>query len=629
MTTFIADFSQIDLTGSVRFNGEIMREAYRGGERLWPFGVDLLYTGGIDGASYLPDPADVFSDHVGTSAATFGGSVSLVLDEKNGTPVLGPELLTNGDFSNGGTGWTLNVGWAVSGGVAVGTSVPNFSSVSQNISMVSGRFYRVDITVSVTSGRLQVGIPPNAGPIVSVSGSYSFIIRNTSGSQFAFRADNIGFTGTVDNISVRELPGIHALQSSASLRPLLGRAPLAPRRNLLSRTEEPINPPWPASGFTTVAGVADPLGGNRAIRITSTAAANARFFQSYAAQGAGVAVTHQVWARRVSGTGVVRFGGAANTWLTQQIITLTSEWQKFVATSPSTSGNGTGGGFFGLQLDTLGDTIEFALPQAERGSVDTAYQRVGAVTDVTEAGVPSYPFVRFDLSDDRLDTVLPQAVTGDVVIAGRNGSVIAPHSYAANSTFQLGPTSYTGGTPGILRAIGDVVGWSILDKTLTAAEQERLMRFYKRRGAKGLITFGPELITNGGFDANVSGWQVNDPLWTLQWDAGRARVIRGTGPTNYGLQQVVTGLTVGRSYLLTANSLQNTGSTQNLQAIAGGTYSITGGTLMQVNGPAAFSGSFVAVNTTYMVLMRAANAVSTDLLVDDISLREFRPEEDW
>ena len=112
MTTQVLDFSDIDLTGKVQFGSETIGSVYYKNERIWPFGVDLLYTGNTAGASYLPDSSDTYSS---SSLASFGEGVLTVLDEKNGTPVIGPELLVNGNFDTD-TSWTKGSGWSISGG---------------------------------------------------------------------------------------------------------------------------------------------------------------------------------------------------------------------------------------------------------------------------------------------------------------------------------------------------------------------------------------------------------------------------------------------------------------------------------------------------------------------------------
>ena len=47
-----------------------------------------------------------------------------------------------------------------------------------------------------------------------------------------------GFTGTVDNVSVKEVLGNHAIQTTSTKRPVLARHPEGGIRNLLSYTQE-------------------------------------------------------------------------------------------------------------------------------------------------------------------------------------------------------------------------------------------------------------------------------------------------------------------------------------------------------------------------------------------------------
>ena len=73
------------------------------------FNPALLFTTGVNGTWY--DPSDLntlFQDAAGTTPVTaVERPVGLMLDKSKGL-VLGPELVTNGDFSNGTTGWTAN-----------------------------------------------------------------------------------------------------------------------------------------------------------------------------------------------------------------------------------------------------------------------------------------------------------------------------------------------------------------------------------------------------------------------------------------------------------------------------------------------------------------------------------------
>ena len=66
-----------------------------------------LFASGEQGAWY--DPSDLTTmcqDTAGTTPVTATGqTVGLLLDKSQGL-VLGPELVTNGDFSGGSTGWS-------------------------------------------------------------------------------------------------------------------------------------------------------------------------------------------------------------------------------------------------------------------------------------------------------------------------------------------------------------------------------------------------------------------------------------------------------------------------------------------------------------------------------------------
>ena len=543
MTTQIIDFSEIDLTGGLRFNGEAIGAAHYNGERLWPFGVDLLYTGGIGGASYLPDTGAVFADTAAATPATFGGSIA--------------------------------------------------------------------------------------------------------------RTNPAGGAG-------------NALQASASLRPLLGRAPKAGRRNQLTWTEELDNPAWVKSAATVVPNAAiapnGELTADALIPDTSNAVHRAAIsFPYVATTGVGSLYVKSAGARYF-GIGTVStsperyaffdfeninvFTLASNSITEFPSVTVSDEgngWYKITFAGPYLGGASTNalrlyvlgsmpvsvGGFPEASLAFVGDGVSGVYFWGHQIDTDTItpYQRIGAATDITEEGVPSYPFVRFDLSDDRLDTVLPQAVTGDVVIAGRNGAVIAPHSYAANSTFQLGPTSYTGGTPGILRAIGDVVGWSILNKTLTAAERERLMRFYKRRGAKGLLVPGPELVTNGTFDTGIAPWFLVGS-GAVAWNPAGTMQISDVGG-NDGRARLHVDVTPGAPYLV-AYDVRTTqqfllewgdrGSGSNNGQVTD-TFS-TGGVFQRFSRVVLFTAAASSIT-----LVQAGTDVTGE--VDNVSIRELRPEEDW
>ncbi len=681
MTTQIIDLSQIDLTGGLRLNGGAFRAAHINGERLWPFGVDLLYAGGIGGASYLPDPADVY----GASAlAAFGEGVSAVLDEKNGTPVLGPELVTNGGFDSDVIGWRQGLSAAMTwdaGALRITEAGGSNPRVDQSFPTVAGRWYICTATYQAgasnfATGAVRVSTAADLGGVdlgtVTLSRGQTVVFQfravgaTTFVGMYLFGATSGSLaTGAFDDISAREIPGIPARQPSIAFRPMLGRAPKAGRRNQITFSEQFDDP-----AFTKVGGTITP---NAAVAPDGEVTADQLVEGAGTVNGASIRRTNpSFWLGNMGLSAAISIHakevvGSAKRYLVLGADNGSTRWAYIIVdlatgavTATRPDGIQTGviagsvavepaeNGYYRVSLavssplasssyslragitDTPTPTFTTAdIPaytgdgasglmlwglQAEPGSVVSAYQRIGAnLNDVTEPGVPSYPFIRFDLSDDRLDTVLPQALTGDVVIAGRNGSVIAPHSYAANATFQLGPASYTGGTPGILSAVGDVVGWSILGKTLTAAGRERLLRFYKRRGAKGLLVpGGPELVTNGGFDTDTD-W-TKGTGWTIA--GGVATKAAGTAA---GLDQAET-LIVGAAYLLTF-TVARTAGTLTPQFIGGATQ-----VGVSVNASGSYSQVLVAVTGSATLRFQADAAFAGTL--DTVSLRRIRPEED-
>lgn len=73
--------SVLDLTQAARlfYGADEVAELHRDGQRLWPFGPDLLGWDGITGASYYADPATLYSD-AGVTLAGVGEAVRQIND---------------------------------------------------------------------------------------------------------------------------------------------------------------------------------------------------------------------------------------------------------------------------------------------------------------------------------------------------------------------------------------------------------------------------------------------------------------------------------------------------------------------------------------------------------------------
>jgi hypothetical protein len=196
----------------------------------WLNNIENVVTGNLFAASEPGvwfDPSDLttlFQDSAGTTPVTAPGQpVGLMLDKSQGI-ALGPELVTNGNFASP-TGWTVGTNWSISGGQLVGSSVPAFTVTSQSTAaLVAGKTYEITYdVVAFTAGVVRVvfsGGTQATGVSRSSTGSFrEVLVANGGNNLIAIGSGSGGFTGSVDNISVKLLPGNHATQSTSASRP--------------------------------------------------------------------------------------------------------------------------------------------------------------------------------------------------------------------------------------------------------------------------------------------------------------------------------------------------------------------------------------------------------------------------
>jgi len=211
-----------------------------------------LFRNSEQGAWYDPsDLTTLFQDSAGTTPVTLSPMeqpVGLMLDKSKGL-ALGAELVTNGDFSNGTTGWTLGSGITVVN-AQLNINVSTWTNATTSIpSLVAGKTYKIsfDVISIVSSGILSwyLGAVGTAASITATTtGRKSGYITLNGAATLYF--GSISFNGVLDNISLVEVPGNHAFQATAPNRPLLSA-----RVNLLTYTEDFSNAVWGKSGATT------------------------------------------------------------------------------------------------------------------------------------------------------------------------------------------------------------------------------------------------------------------------------------------------------------------------------------------------------------------------------------------
>jgi len=121
--------------------------------------------------------------------------------------VIGPELVTNGTFDTD-TDWTKGTGWTIGSGVA-SKSAGVSSGISAPVSLTSGKVYQVNYSISeCVGGTIRpffVGGTNVSGLSRSANGDFSDILVANTGNTRLEMSANSSFSGSLDNISVREI----------------------------------------------------------------------------------------------------------------------------------------------------------------------------------------------------------------------------------------------------------------------------------------------------------------------------------------------------------------------------------------------------------------------------------------
>ena len=133
------------------------------------------------------------------------------------------------------------------------------------------------------------------------------------------------------------------------------------------------------------------------------------------------------------------------------------------------------------------------------------------------------------------------------------------------------------------------------------------------------------LVTNGTFDTDVSGWGIQNGA-SVGWynDSGEGVSLVTTGAATYsGITRTITGLTVGKYYVLKADVKAGTYNTYQVRA---GVSGVTSGAAVVVStGWLQISTPFTATNTSHIIQVNTDHQSTTAGLtyyVDNISIYE-------
>ena len=408
------------------------------------FTLASLFSAGEQGAWYDPsDLTTLFTDSAGTTPVTAVEQfVGLMLDKSKGL-VLGPELVTNGDFSNGTTGWSADRSGSlsvVSNALRVTQgAVADYAVGYQAVTLVIGQWYKLTVDfVGGTATNVQVGVGTS-----SSSADATFLATATSPRTltvyFAATAATMYVRGSVnvttdnvyadfDNFSLKALPGNHATSTGTK------RPKLAARYNLLTYSEQFDNGAWTKDSCTISANATTaPDGTLTADKIVSAAAtaatgvsqvitaSAAAHTASYYVKAAEATFVQLLWSGARSAewvnfnllTGSISGGSYTSASITAAAngfwrITLTSTFSSAgsapsflwlidngsAGRASSYTGNGANGLFvWGADLRPTSQAT---------GLIGPTYQRVAAATDYDTVGF--LPYLAFDGVDDSMST---------------------------------------------------------------------------------------------------------------------------------------------------------------------------------------------------------------------------------
>lgn len=186
--------------------------------------IKQMFANGEQGFAYDPnDLSTMYQDAAGTVPVTGAGQpVGLMLDKSKGL-ALGSNL-----NATGSSGWYAGAEWGISGDIANLNAVGTYTNLDKVMtgSAVVGRFYEIKVKVLSITGQLRCIFSGNGTLfLINTAGDYKFYIyAAASYGLLRFQAGG-GVTASISlsSISVKELSGNHAYQTTSASRPLLQR----------------------------------------------------------------------------------------------------------------------------------------------------------------------------------------------------------------------------------------------------------------------------------------------------------------------------------------------------------------------------------------------------------------------
>ena len=393
--------------------------------------IKSLFANNEQGFAYDPnDLSTMYQDATGTIPVTAAGQpVGLMLDKSKGL-VLGSECF-NYVLNN------INDGSESLGAYNAATRTLSNSSPSKtnhrpifafNVNnWGAGKRYVVKGTI--LSGHSKIyAIRFGSGvsfTTIPVGADGSFYAVTEAGSGILSIIYKLGEVGDIvlGDISVKELSGNHAYQTTSASRPVLGRMPEGGIRNILVSSGDRTHSSWTHHGGTKVLNVLDAKGTYKATRFsgastsppyilgTKAAKAGAHTLRIQVKSGSSNYTSALVMLR--NNTTVVNYSTGLIDLVTGRITGIgwsskelpNGFWECTFTQSTGISLDDSFNVYFGRTgiTDSNFDIIVGEV-QLESGTQATPYQETRGLTDVTESGKKDIYFLAFDGADDFLQT---------------------------------------------------------------------------------------------------------------------------------------------------------------------------------------------------------------------------------